>query len=158
MNILKEILLNKTVYPAVITIVLAQLLKLMIDYYRQNDFDISTLWSPGGMPSSHSASVASLVTSLARYEPNKLSSLSFGSSLVFAIIVMYDAAGIRRSAGRHAIAINRVIDIIRDNKGKKILSNHLTEVLGHTPFEVVMGAVFGFIVTWVICYVLDPIG
>lgn len=158
MNIIFEILSNKIVYPSVVTTIAAQLLKLLIDFYRNKKLTFKVLFSMGGMPSSHSASVTALVTSLARYEAKGIASLSFGSSLVFAFIVMYDAAGIRRSAGEQAVIINKVVERLEDESGRKIIRNNLTEVLGHTPIEVIMGAVFGFLLSWFLCYVLDPIG
>lgn len=150
MEMLIKILNNKIVYPALITTLGAQVLKLIVDYYRDKDYGWSSVFSTGGMPSTHAATVSSLVTSLAKYEVGGLSSLSFGSSLVFAFIVMYDAAGIRRRAGEHAVMLNKVVDVIRDENGKKVLANNLVEVLGHTPVEVLMGAIFGFLVTWYI--------
>ncbi len=157
MNILFKLLSNKVVYPSVITTISAQFLKFLIDFYRNKQFNSKILFGMGGMPSSHAASVTSIVTALSRYEPNTLDSLSFGSSLVFAFIVMYDAAGIRRSAGQQAVIINKVVERLEDETGRKIIRNNLKEVLGHTPIEVFMGAVFGFLMAWLICYVLDPI-
>jgi len=152
-----DILSNKIVYPSIITTISAQVLKFLIDFYRNKRINWRSVFSMGGMPSSHSASVSALATSLSRYEPDGVFSLGFGSSLVFALIVMYDAAGIRRSAGQQAVVINKVVDKLEDESGKKIIKNNLKEVLGHTPIEVLMGAVFGFLVSWFICYVLDPI-
>lgn len=157
LNILFKLLSNRVIYPSIITTTSAQLLKFFIDYYRNKQFNSKILFGMGGMPSSHAASVTSIVTALSRYEPSGLDSLSFGSSLVFAFIVMYDAAGIRRRAGEQAVIINKVVERLEDDTGRKIIRNNLKEVLGHTPIEVFMGAVFGFLMTWFICYVLDPI-
>ena len=156
MNIIFSILSNKIVYPSLVTMVCTQILKILIDFYRNKKLNYKLLFGMGGMPSTHAASVASLVTSLARYEKDGTGSLGFGSSLVFALIVMYDAAGIRRSAGQQAIIINKVVERLEDANGKRIIKNNLTEVLGHTPIEVVMGAVFGFLLSWFMCYVFDP--
>ena len=63
---------------------------------------------------------------------------------------MYDAAGIRRSAGQQAIVINKVVETLEDRHGEKLMKNDLVEVLGHTPIEVFMGAIYGFLITWYI--------
>ena len=93
----------------------------------------------GGMPSSHAASVAALSTSVAMSE-GVLSPL-FGVTLYFSAIVMYDAAGLRRAAGRQAVILNRLIDEHFAHSRKD--TQRLMELLGHTPLEVFVGAVLG---------------
>lgn len=93
----------------------------------------------GGMPSSHAASVAALSTSVALREG--LMSPLFGVTLYFSAIVMYDAAGLRRAAGRQAMILNRLIDEHFAHSRKD--TQRLMELLGHTPLEVFVGAVLG---------------
>jgi len=93
----------------------------------------------GGMPSSHAASVSSLST-LVGLRDGFGSSL-FGVTLFFSLIVMYDAAGLRRAAGRHAMVLNRLID--HNFKNPEEGAQRLMELLGHTPFEVLVGALLG---------------
>jgi acid phosphatase family membrane protein YuiD len=93
----------------------------------------------GGMPSSHSASVAALSTAVGLQEG--FSSAVFGVTLYFSLIVMYDAAGLRRAAGRQAAVLNRLIE--RHFRQPEDDTQRLMELLGHTPFEVLIGALLG---------------
>ncbi len=93
----------------------------------------------GGMPSSHAASVSSLTTLVGMREG--FGSSLFGVTLFFSLIVMYDAAGLRRAAGRHAVVLNRLIDDHFKNPEEG--AHKLMELLGHTPFEVFVGALLG---------------
>jgi len=91
------------------------------------------------MPSSHSASVAALSTAVGLQEG--FTSAVFGVTLYFSMIVMYDAAGLRRAAGRHAMILNRLIE--RQFEHPERDTQKLMELLGHTPFEVFIGASLG---------------
>ena len=93
----------------------------------------------GGMPSSHAASVSALSTSVALHDG--ISSPLFGVTLYFSAIVMYDAAGLRRAAGRQAVILNRLIDEHFADSQKD--TQRLMELLGHTPLEVFVGALLG---------------
>ena len=96
----------------------------------------------GGMPSSHSAVVVSLTTMIAKEEG--ITSPLFGIALIFSFIVMYDAAGVRRAAGKQAKLLNRIIET-PGLTGVEV-SERLVEVLGHTPIQVFVGAFIGFLV------------
>lgn len=152
--ILIPILKNKIFYPVLITVLITQLIKVIVELFNTKKANLSILFSMGGMPSSHASAVMALVTAIARYTPRGVSSYSFGSNLIFALIVMYDASGVRRSAGKNAAVLNRLVGHIKDFSIKKALE----EEIGHTPLEVMVGAVLGLLVSWVMCYVLDPIG
>jgi acid phosphatase family membrane protein YuiD len=91
------------------------------------------------MPSSHAASVSTLSTMVGMHEGFRSS--VFGVTLFFSLIVMYDAAGLRRAAGRHAAVLNRLID--EHFKNPEQGAQKLMELLGHTPFEVLVGALLG---------------
>lgn len=93
----------------------------------------------GGMPSSHSAAVAALSTAVGVQEG--FTSTLFGVCLYFSLIVMYDAAGLRRAAGRQAAILNRLID--EHFEHAEADTHRLMELLGHTPFEVLIGALLG---------------
>ena len=93
----------------------------------------------GGMPSSHSAAVAALSTAVGLQEGFR--SALFGVTLYFSLIVMYDAAGLRRAAGRQARVLNRLIESHFQHPADD--TQKLMELLGHTPFEVFMGALVG---------------
>jgi len=99
---------------------------------------------PGGMPSSHSAFVTSLAVAIGLTEG--WDSGMFAVSFVFAAVVMYDAAGVRRAAGRQARVLNQLMTIML--KEGHFPATKLRELLGHTPFEVVMGALLGTAIAW----------
>ena len=94
------------------------------------------------MPSSHSAIVAALTTSVGRL--NGVTSDTFAIALIFSIVVMYDAQGVRRAAGRQAAVLNRLVDDLMAQRG--LQETRLRELLGHTPVEVLVGAALGIAV------------
>ena len=96
----------------------------------------------GGMPSSHTAVVVSLTTMVGKSEG--ITSPIFGVALIFAFIVMYDAAGVRRAAGKQAELLNKIVNT-PGLTGVQV-SEKLVEVLGHTPVQVFVGALIGIIV------------
>ncbi len=126
---------------------LAQGYKVLVAIFVNKTFKLSTLWGTGGMPSSHSSTVTSLATAIGIVSGFK--STSFAIAMVLAGIVMYDASGIRRAAGQHAGIINRLIEKIHNNSLiSGIQEEKLKELLGHTPFEVLVGAVLGIVVAF----------
>ncbi|MBQ9279812.1 MAG: divergent PAP2 family protein [Clostridia bacterium] len=120
---------------------LAQLLKAISDIIIFKKFNLKRLWGSGGMPSSHSALVMSITTYAALLRG--IQSFEFAACLIFASIVMYDAAGVRRAAGKQARVLNQMIE----NDGNIDMGEKLIELLGHTPFEVFMGAILGIVGT-----------
>ena len=119
-----------------------QLFKLIYDLVTTKKFNFKRILGAGGMPSSHSAVVVSLATMIGKsYGVN---SAIFGLSIIFAFVVMYDAAGVRRAAGKQAKLLNKIVQtpgLTNVEKKKK-----LQEVLGHTPIQVFVGAFIGLIV------------
>ena len=95
------------------------------------------------MPSSHASTVVSLSTGV--YLLKGASSVEFAISMVFMGIVLYDATGIRRQAGKHAKALNTLVDNIEKREGIEIISEEFKEFLGHTPIEVLIGSILGVI-------------
>ena len=126
---------------------LCQLFKASQGVLTKKRFDFRWLFDTGGMPSSHSATVSSLATTVGLYY--SFSSVPFLITLVFAIITMFDAAGVRRSAGRQARILNRMLDDLYE-KGQ-VPEERLKELLGHTPFEVFTGAFVGFMISLLVC-------
>lgn len=120
---------------------LAQLLKVTADIISYKKLSIKRLWGSGGMPSSHSALVMSVTTCAALLKG--IESIEFAACLIFASIVMYDAAGVRRAAGKQARVLNQIIE----NDGDIDVGEKLIELLGHSPFEVFMGAILGVVGT-----------
>ena len=95
------------------------------------------------MPSSHSALVTALATGIG--QTVGWSSTEFALATIFAVIVMYDAAGVRRAAGDQARVLNQIIELFEDHQ---ITEDRLKEILGHTPFQVLVGSILGVIVAW----------
>jgi acid phosphatase family membrane protein YuiD len=110
----------------------------------ERKLDWRMLWAPGGMPSSHSALVTA--TSISVGINSGWGSSEFAIATALAMIVMYDAAGIRRAAGRHARMINRILDELLS--GEPFTEERLREILGHTPFQVVVGCLVGILGGW----------
>jgi len=128
---------------------LAQLIKLYIYWIKERELNIWHFFEAGGMPSSHSASVTALTLSIGLTQG--WNSPLFTISLVFALIVMYDATGVRRSAGQQALIVNKIVDDMYPDE--KVGRGKLKEILGHDPIEVVAGAGLAVIVTLVSYYV-----
>jgi len=121
---------------------IAQGLKVAVAWYKSGYFSWERLYGAGGMPSSHSAIVCSLVASVIRVEG--FASTYTAVALIFAFIVMYDATGVRQAAGKHAEALNKII--IQSRLNGHVSEIPLKELLGHTPLEVLAGAILGLIV------------
>lgn len=118
---------------------IAQVTKVVLASIRKRQLDLRVLAEMGGMPSSHAAIVTGLATSVGRL--NGPSSATFAIALIFAFVVMYDAQGVRRAAGRQAAVLNRLVEDMFAMRG--IREDRLRELLGHTPFEVLVGAALG---------------
>ena len=119
-----------------------QLFKLIYDLVVTKKFNFKRILQAGGMPSSHSAVVVSLTTMIGKEEG--ITSPLFGIALIFSFIVMYDAAGVRRAAGKQAKLLNKIVET-PGLTGVEV-SERLVEVLGHTPVQVFVGAFIGFLV------------
>lgn len=128
---------------------IAQVLKTIIHMILNKEFVAERLVGSGGMPSCHSATVCALATS-SLYEHGAGSS-EFAISLILAIIVMYDAMGVRRETGIQAEVLNDILKIFED-MGRSEISAHdkLKEFVGHTPLQVIVGAILGVIIALVI--------
>jgi acid phosphatase family membrane protein YuiD len=123
----------------------AQLLKCLVNFIFQKPVDFRLLVHTGGMPSSHSALVASVATSIGLIEGYK--STVFALAFALAAIVMYDAAGLRRAAGKMAGILNRITEDLYIHRPDQV-PDRLRELLGHTPVEVIVGALFGVAVAY----------
>ena len=121
---------------------IAQAAKLLLTSYRQRRLNLRVLAETGGMPSSHSAIVMGLTTAVGKYAG--ITSAPFAIALIFTFVVMYDAAGLRRAAGRQAEVLNRLVEDLVHMRGVQEL--RLRELLGHTPLEVIVGAAIGLVV------------
>jgi uncharacterized protein len=120
---------------------IAQLIKVIAVLIQKKQLDFRVFIATGGMPSSHSATVGALVTSVAIVDGVK--SVSFAISAILAIIVMYDAAGLRRSVGRQAVVLNRLLKDLKDRRSIVYFKKDLPELIGHSTFQVIIGACLG---------------
>ena len=121
---------------------IAQVTKVTLTSVRQRRLNLRVLAETGGMPSSHSAIVMGLTAAVGKY--SGVGSADFAIALIFSFVVMYDAAGLRRAAGRQAEVLNRLVEDLVHMRG--VQEQRLRELLGHTPFEVLVGAVLGIVV------------
>ena len=135
-----DILNNSVLYIAVITCLIAQASKLIIDLAKNRKFNVRVLVTTGGMPSAHSALVTSLATGVG--QTAGWASPEFAIATIFAAIVMYDAAGVRQAAGKQARILNQMIDELF-SKDHEFNEDKLKELLGHTPFQVIVGSILG---------------
>lgn len=119
-----------------------QLFKLIYDLVTTKKFNFKRILGAGGMPSSHTAVVTSLATMIGMSEG--FESPLFAVSVIFASVVMYDATGVRRAAGKQAKILNKIIET--PGLTKVQVSERLVEALGHTPMQVVVGAAIGILV------------
>ena len=143
----EELFSNKILISAMISWFVAQALKVLFYYIKHHKFDISKFFSSGSMPSSHSAFVTALVVAVGMVEG--VGSTFFAISVVLATVVMYDASGVRRAAGRQARIINQIV--LDFYKEKQVKTEKLKELLGHTPLEVFVGAILGGVIAWMEC-------
>ncbi|MCF2556274.1 divergent PAP2 family protein [Fournierella massiliensis] len=125
----------------------AQVLKTLIDVILIGRFDPERLWGAGGMPSSHSSTVCAMTVACGRYVG--VHSPVFAVAAVLAIIVMYDAMGVRRETGEQAKVLNRLLTTWMESGAENmpfLADKKLKEMVGHTPFEVLSGAVLGTVI------------
>ncbi len=134
------ILDNHVLIVAISASLISQVIKLFIEFFRQKKFNLRVLVGTGGMPSAHSALVSALATGVG--QESGWDSNQFAIATLFAVIVMYDAAGVRQAAGKQARILNQIIDELFQ-EGHKFNEDRLKELLGHTPFQVIVGLFLG---------------
>ncbi len=143
MEYFTELIHNYVLMAAAISWLAAQIVKTFIDLLINKELNLERLVGSGGMPSCHSATVCALaVASALEYG---LGSGIFAVAAIFAIIVMYDARGVRRETGTQAVIINQIMDYFSSEHPDKIkfTQENLKELIGHTPLQVLVGALFG---------------
>ena len=139
MDFLSQIFNNQILWISIFACFLAQLIKVFTGEKR---IDFSRIFMSGGMPSSHSSFVTSLSTLVGMNRG--FDSVEFAICVVFALIVMYDASGVRRAVGKQAAILNRIVEDLQNRK--HIEHETLKELVGHTPKEVIFGAILGILV------------
>jgi acid phosphatase family membrane protein YuiD len=143
-----DIIRNPVFIACLTASLLAQILKLPLEYLRTKAWDWSLLFGTGGMPSSHSAVMTAAAAGVGHY--TGFDTPLFGLAFAIATVVIYDATNIRRQAGFHAQQINRIIKEIFEGKVRPVEEfEELREVLGHSPAEALGGIVLGIVVSWI---------
>lgn len=147
MKFFQEIMTNKIFWVALLGWLIAQVIKTIIHLIVTKEFVAERLVGSGGMPSSHSSTVCSLATAV--FYEYGAAGFEFAISIALAIIVMHDAMNVRLETGRQAKLLNDIMDTFK-SMGRKEFSTQQTlkEFVGHTPFQVLMGAILG--VLWAI--------
>jgi acid phosphatase family membrane protein YuiD len=141
---------NKIVVIAFISWVVNQSLKLVVFYITEKKWDMRRFVGAGGMPSTHSALSVCVAVTIGLKEG--WDSPLFALAIVIAFIIMADAAGVRRETGEQAIVLNKII--LEFFEERKIRDKNLKELVGHTPFEVIVGAFIGIMTAWILCAVI----
>jgi len=143
MDWLNELLSNKPLINALIAWLTAQIIKFILYAIMNKEIRLERVFGDGGMPSGHSATVTALtVSSLLIYGA---ASFEFAISSILAIIVMHDASGVRLETGKHAKAINEILEMLQtfNSDSEDVKRNKLRELVGHTPLQVLCGSLLG---------------
>jgi acid phosphatase family membrane protein YuiD len=149
-DVFGELLTNKVIWTSIFSWAVAQIIKVLLELRKTRKINTALFVSSGGMPSSHTSFVTAMTMSIGFIE--RFDSSIFALSAVFSLVVMYDAAGVRRAAGHQAAAINMLFKSFEDQGVK--LDKKLKELLGHTPIEVAGGALVGISTALVSFYLL----
>lgn len=149
MIFLQELVHNRIFVSAVLGWFIAQVLKTIIHMFLTKQFVAERMIGSGGMPSSHSATVCALATATGMEYGG--GSFEFAIAVILAIIVMHDAMGVRRETGIQAKVINEMLEVFT-NMGKKMSPEEkLKEFVGHTPLQVLAGAILGILIAVMVC-------
>lgn len=132
---------NKYIYVPMMLWILIQSFKVIYELYKTKKFNFRRILGAGGMPSSHSAVVVSIATLIGKNFG--VDSAIFALSLIVALVVMYDACGVRRAAGKQAKVLNEIVNT--PGLSSVQVQEKLQEALGHTPIQVFVGALIGLI-------------
>ncbi len=143
-----QIINNKPLLSIIVAWAITQALKVFINVRKEKRFDFRWFIGPGGMPSVHTAGVVALATAIGISEG--IGSGLFAISVILALTVVFDAQVVRRNFGYQAQALNKIIEDIYSRR--EIKEERLKELLGHTPMEVIVGGLLGFIIAVMICW------
>ena len=149
MDFFNELIKNDILISALAGWGVAQILKTLIHLFFTKKFVVERLVGSGGMPSSHSSTVCALATATC-YKFGG-GSFEFAIALILAIIVMYDAMGVRRETGIQAHVLNEMMDVISDMGSDMTPQDKLKEFVGHSPLQVLIGAFLGILIALIIC-------
>ena len=147
MKYLLDLFRNRAFAACLLSWFCAQALKVVFYRIIEKQWSFRRFWGLGGMPSSHSAVMCTLAVSAGIMRG--FGSLEFCICLVLALVVMTDAAGVRRESGQHAKLLNKIIQELVE-EGRGLTPQTLKELVGHSPFEVLVGALLGVLVAFIV--------
>ncbi|MCJ7514653.1 MAG: divergent PAP2 family protein [Dehalococcoidia bacterium] len=145
---MESILSNKALWIPAVAWGVAQLLKVVVESIKEKHLNFSYLITMGGMPSSHAALVCALATTIAIVYG--MGSAVFAISAFFALVVMYDAAGVRQTVSTQSTMLNHIVDELF--KGNPEFQQRVKELIGHTKFEVAAGAILGIVLAFLLSW------
>lgn len=145
-NFFSDLIKNRIIWASFLSWGIAQTIKIISGVLKEKRFDFKWLMSTGGMPSAHSAGVSSLAACAGLY--SGFNSVMFAVTMIFALIIMFDAQGLRRMTGRQARLLNKIVEDIYVKH--EVKQERLIELIGHTPIEVFMGAILGITVAMLV--------
>jgi acid phosphatase family membrane protein YuiD len=145
---LESVLSNKALWVPAVAWGVAQILKVIIESIKDRHLNFSHMVTMGGMPSSHAALVCALATTTAVVYG--VGSAVFAISAFFAIVVMYDAAGVRQTVSTQSTMLNRMVEELFKNNPR--FQQRVRELIGHTKFEVAAGAILGIVVAFLLSW------
>ncbi len=145
---MEEVFTNKALWIPAVAWCLAQILKVVVQSIKARRLSFSYLTTMGGMPSSHAALVCALATTVGIVYG--VGSAVFAISAFFAIVVMYDAAGVRQTVSSQSTMLNRILEELFKNNPE--FQQRLRELIGHTKFEVAAGAILGIVVAFLLAW------
>jgi uncharacterized protein len=144
--VLADLIGNKILLISICSWAIAQILKVIIILIQEKRIAWNYFFASGGMPSAHTATVCALATSVALIDG--IGTTGFAISAVLAVVVMYDAAGVRQSVGQHSAILNLIVKELSTKVTKLEREKDFREFIGHTPFQVVIGALLGILIAW----------
>ncbi len=142
LNWFADLFTNPFLITAISSWMIAQLLKLIIHFVINRQFDIHRLFGDGGMPSGHSATVSSLALLCGLHFG--AGSIEFAITAILAVVVCHDAMGVRRETGKHSVVIKEIIQALEVLTTEKLPEEKLKEFVGHSPVQVFAGVLLGF--------------
>lgn len=148
MDFFSEIMGNKPLIAALLGWFCAQIGKTLLYLLLNRELRLERMVGSGGMPSSHAATVCALATSVARFYG--FGSVSFALAFVLAIVVLYDARGVRLETGKQAEIINDIVSFLEQLTNVDLPNPKLKELIGHTPFQVLVGSVLGIAIGFIV--------
>ena len=146
-----DLISNNVIWVPILTWMIAQVAKMIVNLCMEKKFDIERLFGDGGMPSAHSATVSALMAMCGwAYGFN---SAYFAIATMFAVVVVHDATGVRREAGKHATSILQIVESLNGlmDEDEHIRTEKLKELVGHTPLQAFFGVLLGWCVVLVYC-------